>query len=790
MHRFGVVALGVTVLVVAGVMAEETVTTPLPSESETASYEGKTVQQWLADLTVDDEAVQDEAAHALIALGPAAYPELLEAARIDNPLRGRMIDAFARRGAPVVPTLFAIARFRACSAFHSGFVEQTLKRMGAVAHPALRRAIFGRDPLVREVAIVALCYADDIASSAAAQTILRDVLLRHPDEAVRMRIMEQIDRWGTLYEQRSALIRPKVAMLEVALDDPSPRIRYLAALRHVDIDGGYDPRVVDTLVEMLEAGVRPYRAAKSLLWFGPLAAPAIPRLLAVVDGIEHAAHAARVLGRIGPEALPGLLERLPSWSTASCVARAIGTINQHWHPFMTDSQVAQICTALLTEARRYQSGFCEAVEALGELGPRAKDSVPMLIALLDDYPHPGCVYQALGRIGPDAVAAVPALEKAVASGSSSAAQALGRLGPTAVPALVAGLEHPDRDVRRWSAESLGAIGHEAAAAAVPALRKVLCDRAVRRTALDAFSEMGPHAAPVIPELIRMLIDGGSPSTRASAVAGLRSIGPKAVPALIAVKDTILARIASPRKGYLGEYYSALLIIGETDALLPALVRDLEQDDMVACWAALSVLEELGPKARPAADAIVGFMKSAPRGNASVVMDLRVVAARAVTRIAPEDGRGTAFLKERLVDSDSRTAMWAAIALAELESADTRAIRVLRSHLDSADPKGAVACAGALLRVPAERKNASRHLRDYLTRRYTQLLAAIALTEAGIADPDAIRIAGVGGISIGVNGLAAVADRSPAAHLLLSEASRHRDRYVRVKARAALATIAE
>ena len=66
----------------------------------------------------------------------------------------------------------------------------------------------------------------------------------------------------------------------------------------------------------------------------------------------------------------------------------------------------------------------------------------------------------------------------------SAADALGKIGPPAaeaVPALAAALHDPDEDVRRSAADALGKIG-PAAAEAVPALAAALHDpdRDVRR----------------------------------------------------------------------------------------------------------------------------------------------------------------------------------------------------------------------------------------------------------------------------------------------------------------------
>ncbi len=86
-----------------------------------------------------------------------------------------------------------------------------------------------------------------------------------------------------------------------------------------------------------------------------------------------------------------------------------------------------------------------------------------------------------------------------------AAEALGGIGPeakAAVPALIEALKDPEGDVRREAAQTLGQIGPEAKAA-VPALSEALKDTEweVRSGAGRALGGIGPEAKAAIPALI-------------------------------------------------------------------------------------------------------------------------------------------------------------------------------------------------------------------------------------------------------------------------------------------------
>jgi len=206
--------------------------------------------------------------------------------------------------------------------------------------------------------------------------------------------------------------------------------------------------------------------------------------------------------------------------------------------------------------------------ALGQIGPGAADAVPALAETLGVTTLPSIrrnIPRALGRIGEPARPAVPALlavlddpDQTVATGAAIAlwriekhprampaildmlkqpagpapflaAKALGEMEDvpveTVAPSLTAALRHPQGDVRRAAARSLGQIG----APTLPAVRAALAnsDVATRSAALSAlvwFGELG------IPDFSAALADT-EPTIRRQAAAALGRIGAPAKDAL-------------------------------------------------------------------------------------------------------------------------------------------------------------------------------------------------------------------------------------------------------------------
>ena len=185
----------------------------------------------------------------------------------------------------------------------------------------------------------------------------------------------------------------------------------------------------------------------------------------------------------------------------------------------------------------------QAAQALGVLGPDARQAVPALVRssrdLAEDVSRASA--EALGRIGPLARAAVPALTAMLASPASSlrvaAAQALGRIGPgarDAQPALVGNLKSAVPLVRATAATALGKLGDPAPLAVSPLIELTHdADDYVRTSALLALGKLGANEPKAIDALTVALRDT-SPPVRICAVEALGEIGPLAKPAIPAM----------------------------------------------------------------------------------------------------------------------------------------------------------------------------------------------------------------------------------------------------------------
>jgi len=169
-----------------------------------------------------------------------------------------------------------------------------------------------------------------------------------------------------------------------------------------------------------------------------------------------------------------------------------------------------------------------AITILGKIGPAAAAAVPALVEALGIDSKNGVgdgsdgAAEALGKIGPAAASAVPALIQAInditggGAFRAAAAQALGKIGSAAevVPALMGVLRGgdgtQDGDVVRYAvADALGNLGPSAASAA-PLLVEALGDHGPRGTAVGsaagALMKMGDSIAYVLPDLIKVLRD--------------------------------------------------------------------------------------------------------------------------------------------------------------------------------------------------------------------------------------------------------------------------------------------
>jgi HEAT repeat protein len=172
------------------------------------------------------------------------------------------------------------------------------------------------------------------------------------------------------------------------------------------------PKEAGPLAQQLESADRLARweAAKALGELGVGARDAIPALAARLADPEVAVrHAALwALVKIGPDSIPALSQALRAPAAQARMLRRpvalelgrLGGIEPLAEALAHDEQ------GIVRQA---------AAEALGKLGPPAKSAVPALIGALEKDPWPAVrrfAAESLGWLGPDAKEAVPALAQA------------------------------------------------------------------------------------------------------------------------------------------------------------------------------------------------------------------------------------------------------------------------------------------------------------------------------------------------------------------------------------------
>jgi hypothetical protein len=150
---------------------------------------------------------------------------------------------------------------------------------------------------------------------------------------------------------------------------------------------------------------------------------------------------------------------------------------------------------------RYAIIRAAAANALGKIGPDARDAVPVLHELLKDSDSllRRFAAEALGNIGPDAEEVVPDLIAALVDKEHElylvAVVALRKIGKAAVPYLLTTLAGSDPVLRAEVAEVLGSLASDASQA-VPALVNALQDPdpAVAVAAVHALGKIAPGLA--------------------------------------------------------------------------------------------------------------------------------------------------------------------------------------------------------------------------------------------------------------------------------------------------------
>ncbi|MFQ5952385.1 MAG: HEAT repeat domain-containing protein, partial [Candidatus Omnitrophota bacterium] len=323
-----------------------------------------------------------------------------------------------------------------------------------------------------------------------------------------------------------------------------------------------------------------------------------------------------------------------------------------------------------------------AVSALGSLGAVDERIVSALRKALDDETKlvRKAAARALGKIGPDAIAAIGDLKKlAFKKGEDprvriTAAKALGTTGLTGISALGGKLTDKDAQNRVFAAQMLGELGPDTPKIKMifPALEDALEDPEVevREAALEAFESLNELIRErTIKKLTADLTDKKDPDVRNNAVEELRKLGKltmgyeiKKNTADLADNDPDIRRGGAEALGEMG------LIAKEAIPVLAAAARE-DADENVRVTAIIA-LGEISPTDLNAKPVIVESLKDT---NPSQV---RAAAIRTLSSVHPALPADTRAIMSASGDDDAGVREAVARFLGEVERVTPEVISVL------------------------------------------------------------------------------------------------------------------
>ncbi len=651
--------------------------------AEVATYEQRTVSDWVGDLYSTDPEVRRAACWVLGRLGPAAstaarplaarladpHPSVREEAAWALPCLGApavsplldallapsrpgvcaAVDAFGRLGEPHArtawPTLLArledprpsvsAAAVRALLAGGPlGRLEAEALAMLLDRDHVLVPSVLGLLGKMGPDAAPAIPALERLASSGGgepADTALRVLVqIGHEAEPSVQRLIGRFGERGQVMVARQAGASAPVAdtFIQQALRSHEPLIWSAV------VDGlhGAGVRGLSYLRWAYEHGER--KARRAVVLATPLLPESVPFLRAALadPDVEVRYAAARALGSeweggCGPQAASALVEGLLDTDPG---ARELALQMLLRPPGRAVLVVDRLCS-LLQEPR--QEVGIAARHLLENLGPEATDAVPRLVRLLSstDPSLQRTAAKALGRIGPAASAAVPDLLLLLRSEDGrvrlEAVEALGGIGASdeaTVTAMIAALDDPDDNVEGWALDALVRLGRQDRRAADAAVSK---PQLLEAYALSFWSpeigELGEAARPLVPRLILRI--GEAERCDLDVIQALRRMGPVAADALPA----LLHLVQSPFCRHPQEALAACLAVAEDlEPLWPHVREALKRGAVLRDTTLLDTLGSLGPRARPVVEEIAAC-------SGSLKPWVRTAAIGALIAVAPE-----------------------------------------------------------------------------------------------------------------------------------------------------------
>ncbi len=476
--------------------------------------------------------------------------------------------------------------------------------------------------------------------------------------------------------------RPALLALVQALGAQNPQLRAMAA-RSLGEIGPEAKSAVEALANRLvddDPMVRAY-AAFALGEIGEAAQSAAPALVKAVTDKNatvrrNALDALRRIDAPSEVTLPLMVKTLEG-SDPAAVLPALQAL----------AEAGEESLPRLRAALKHPQASYWACLVVREMGPKAKELTPDLIALLDhEYLETRMqALIALGAIGPDAKAAVPQIldmlnQERLGGIRYAAAFALGQIGaPEARQPLLDLFQNDSEDLHLrticgWSLLQLEPDNQQLVDAVGTTLITALKseDELIRSTAIRALADIAASKAQL------------SDDVRRSFAAALSDSDPEVVSQLV---DALAAHGAK---------------------VVPAVMRGLKNPDLQPY--AIEVIRRIGADAKPAVPALLQIWTAAADN-----FELRREVQFALGAIGPDAAAAVPQLIESLTAADPEVRYSACFALGSIGPAAEDALRPLAKQVTGkVDDFMPIAAAWAMVRIRPHDKNIEAHAVPLLT----------------------------------------------------------------------------
>jgi HEAT repeat protein len=306
----------------------------------------------------------------------------------------------------------------------------------------------------------------------------------------------------------------------------------------------------------------------------------------------------------------GVLHGTPIWLPEE-LARLAGLDADAVKQLQTEDRLKRLVSTLgVPEAEDRH----DAVVALGRMGQQAKASIPALMKALKDTDSKvrSAAARALGMMKNEARLATPTLMEALNDSEPNvrlnAVRSLSQIGADpadVIPSLISILKDPNKEVRIAAMMSLAVFGRDAERAVGQILEAMKDpDAGVRKGAQMALLVLEPSPTAIIPTFIEILKNGSEGAQRTAEIS-LAMLKEKAVPSLLSL-------LGESDPNFKEKALSVLHLIGDQAHEAVPVIANIVEDKQASFTirsAAIRVLEKIGPSAADTVPSLIKVLES-------------------------------------------------------------------------------------------------------------------------------------------------------------------------------------